>query len=39
MNRLLILILPALLLAPGDHMLTYSGSGAAEIRYREAVLR
>lgn len=31
--------LPALLLAPGDHMLTYSGSGAAEIRYREAVLR
>lgn len=31
--------LPALLLAPGDHTLTYSGSGAAEIRYREAVLK
>jgi hypothetical protein len=31
--------LPALLLTPGDHMLTYSGSGVAEIRYREAVLK
>lgn len=31
--------LPAMLLTPGDHMLTYSGSGVAEIRYREAVLK
>lgn len=31
--------LPAMLLTPGDHILTYSGSGAAEIRYREAVLK
>jgi hypothetical protein len=31
--------LPALLLLPGDHTITYSGSGVAEIRYREAVLK
>lgn len=31
--------LPALLLTPGDHSITYSGSGVAEIRYREAVLK
>lgn len=31
--------LPALLLKPGDHVMTYSGSGVAELRYREAVLR
>jgi hypothetical protein len=31
--------LPALLLLPGDHSITYSGSGVAEIRYREAVLK
>jgi hypothetical protein len=31
--------LPALLLTPGDHPITYSGSGVAEIRYREAVLK
>lgn len=31
--------LPALLLTPGDHTITYSGTGTAEIRYREAVLK
>lgn len=31
--------LPALLLTAGDHVMTYSGSGTAEIRYREAVLK
>lgn len=31
--------LPALLLTAGDHTITYSGSGVAEIRYREAVLK
>lgn len=31
--------LPALLLTAGDHLVTYSGTGTAEIRYREAVLR
>lgn len=29
---------PALLLTPGDHVLTYSGSGTVTITYREAVL-
>ena len=31
--------LPAMLLTPGNHAITYSGSGVAEIRYREAVLK
>lgn len=31
--------LPALLLTPGDHTVTYSGAGTATIKYREAVLR
>lgn len=31
--------LPDLLLTPGDHVITYSGSGTATITYREAVIR
>ena len=31
--------LPALRLTPGDHVITYSGTGSAVITYREAVLR
>lgn len=31
--------LPALRLTPGDHVVTYSGTGSAIITYREAVLR
>ena len=31
--------LPALRLTPGDHVVTYSGTGSAVITYREAVLR
>lgn len=31
--------LPALCLTPGEHLLTYSGSGKLTITYREAVLR
>lgn len=31
--------LPDLLLGPGDTLITYSGSGTAQISYREAVLR
>ena len=31
--------LPALRLTTGDHIITYSGTGAAAITYREAVLR
>ena len=29
---------PELLLTPGDHVVTYSGSGRVIIKYREAVL-
>lgn len=30
---------PDMLLTPGDHVLTYSGTGVATITYREAILR
>ena len=30
---------PDMLLTPGDHVLTYSGTGAVTITYREAILR